>query len=209
MTEEKRAPVEPPADPPLPAAVDPSTPSPAAAGTPTPPAAGEASASDWETRFRYLFADFENYRKRAERDRESVRLRAEGEVLRKLLPIQDSFDRAREFVRGAPPADPIRKGLELLGREWDGFLRQEGIEPVARVGVRFNADEHEVVGEAEPGSRHPPGTVAEVVQQGFRFRGRLLRPAKVLVARPPPPPPGEGVAVAQTTARLSHEAPSE
>jgi molecular chaperone GrpE len=201
MTEEK----PPSADPPIPAVVDTPAESAGPPETPAPPVAGEPSGSDWETRFRYLLADFENYRKRAERDRDSVRLRAEADVLRTLLPIQDSFDRAREFVRGAPHSDPVRTGMELLGREWDGFLKRAGIEPVAQVGSRFSADEHEVVGQAEPGSGHAPGTVVEVIQQGYRFRGGLLRPAKVLIARPPSPPPSEGMAVAHRPPGLSDE----
>ncbi|HEV2166295.1 MAG TPA: nucleotide exchange factor GrpE [Thermoplasmata archaeon] len=151
--------------------------------------------TDWESRFKYLLADFENFRKRAERERESVRFRAEADVLRNFLPIQDSFERAREFVRKAPHADPVRKGMELLAREWDGFLKREGIEPVAHVGGRFNPDEHEVMGEAPPPTGQSPGTVLEVVQQGYRFPGGLLRPAKVLIARTPPTPePTERVA---------------
>jgi molecular chaperone GrpE len=149
-----------------------------------PPAAPEVRPpADWETRFKYLFADFENFRKRVTRERESVRLGAEAEVLRTILPILEAFEKAREFVRKAPPSDPVRQGMELLGREWDGFLNQEGLRPVARIGGKVNAEDHEVVGEAFAPRSQAPGTIAEVVQQGYRFKGGLLRPAKVLLAR--------------------------
>lgn len=184
MTEEK-APSAPPVAA-APAAGEPEAPAAKSENRapPIPPEAGEPSSPEWESRFKYLLADFENYRRRAERDRESVRRRAEADVLRNLLPIQDSFERAQEFVRTAPPSDPIRKGMELLAREWDGFLAREGIQPVARVGNRFDAEEHEVVGESAPTPGQSAGTVIEVIQQGYRFRGGLLRPAKVLIARP-------------------------
>jgi molecular chaperone GrpE len=157
----------------------------AEAAAPTaPPAAPEARPpADWETRFKYLFADFENFRKRVTRERESVRLGAEADVLRTILPILEAFEKAREFVRKAPPTDPVRQGMELLGREWDSFLNQEGLRPVARVGGKVSADDHEVVGEAFAPRSQAPGTIAEVVQQGYRFKGGLLRPAKVLLAR--------------------------
>jgi molecular chaperone GrpE len=204
MTEEKTPSAGPSVDPPTeaPPEKNPGAPepeAPAATGT-------ESTVAEWESRFKYLLADFENYRKRSDRDRESVRLRAEADVLRNLLPIQDSFERAREFVRHAPHADPVRKGMELLAHEWDEFWKREGIEPVARVGTRFTADEHEVVGEAASTPGHPPGTVIEVVQQGYRFRGGLLRPAKVLVARTPST---AGLTATSPPAHLPNEQPSE
>ncbi len=163
------------------------------AASPATPPDPSTLAVEWESRFKYLFADFENYRKRTERERDSIRRRAEADVLRNLLPIQDAFERAREFIRHAPRSDPVRKGFDLLGHEWDAFLKREGIEPVAKPGNRFDPDENEVVGEGPVSSGHPVDTVVEVVQQGYRFQGGLLRPAKVIVARPRrAAPPEEG-----------------
>ena len=161
MTDEKAPPEGPPSRPPAgatPPATAEGTPPETALESPVPPTAeSQATSTDWESRFKYLLADFENYRKRAERDRESVRFRAEADVLRNLLPIQDSFERARDFVRKAPHSDPVRKGMELLAHEWDAFLKREGIQPVAHVGSRFDPDEHEVMGEAPPPPGSPPG----------------------------------------------------
>jgi molecular chaperone GrpE len=147
------------------------------------PVPEETTPPDWESRFKYVLADFENYRKRSERDREAIRRRAEGDILRTFLPIHDSFERAREFLNDVPATDPVRRGIELLAREWETFLKREGIAPVAEVGRPFDSDEQEVVGETAPSPGHAPGTVAAVVQQGYRFGGGLLRPAKVLVVR--------------------------
>jgi molecular chaperone GrpE len=170
--------------------------------TPPPPEPGKADGTsedeepdapeaerepDWETRFKYLFADFENYRKRGEREREAARNRAEAELLKDLLPIHDAFERARESSKSAAASDPIRKGLELLSKEWDGFLAREGVRPLATPGSSFNADDHEAVAEAPVRAGRAAGTIVEVVQQGYRFRGGLLRPAKVVVARTPAP----------------------
>jgi molecular chaperone GrpE len=157
-----------------------------------PPAAAEsppASAEDWATRYRYLLADFENYRRRTEREREGISRQARGGLIRELLPILEAFRSARDAVQKLPAEDPVRHGLDLLDREWATFLKHEGVTPIAEVGQPFRADEQEAVGEAPASEGTPSGTVAEVVQQGYRFYGGVLRPAKVVVARAGPPVP--------------------
>ncbi|HXY47195.1 MAG TPA: nucleotide exchange factor GrpE [Thermoplasmata archaeon] len=150
---------------------------------PTPAAPVTATAEDWATRFKYLFADFENYRRRTERERQTMTRQVRAGMLRELLPILEGFQTAEEALDHLPPSDPVRKGLEILDREWMTFLKHEGVEPVAAVGQPFRAEDAEAVGETAASSDHPAGTIAEVVQQGYRFYGGLLRPAKVVVAR--------------------------
>lgn len=145
--------------------------------------ATETPAEDWATRYKYLFADFENFRRRAERDREGASRQARGGMLRELLPILEGFRAAREATAHLPVDDPMRRGMELLDREWSTFLKHEGVEPVAKVGSPFRPDEEEAVGETATALGTPDGAVVEVVQQGYRFFGGLLRPAKVVVAR--------------------------
>ncbi len=159
-------------------------------GPPSPsPPEGEAAApapptsEEWANRYRYLLADFENFRRRVEREREAISRQARGAMLRELLPIVEAFRAAREAIGTRTGADPIRHGLELLDREWMTFLKHEGVVPVATVGEAFRPDEQEADGEAPPRDGVPDGSVAEVVQQGYRFFGGILRPAKVVVAR--------------------------
>jgi molecular chaperone GrpE len=147
----------------------------------TPPEAAE----DWATRYKYLLADFENFRRRTDRERESITRQARAGLIRELLPIIEAFRSARAAATALPPKDPLRHGLELLDREWMTFLKHEGVAPIAVVGQPFRPDEEEAVGEAPPGEGVPEGAVAEIVQQGYRFFGGTLRPAKVIVARAP------------------------
>ncbi len=107
-------------------------------------------------------------------------------MLRELLPIIEAFRAARDSIGKLPSDDPVRRGMELLDREWSTFLRHEGVEPVAKVGSPFRPDEAEAVGEGFVPHGTPDGSVVEVVQQGYRFFGGLLRPAKVIVGRHPP-----------------------
>ena len=162
----------------------PETPAASSASAPAP--VEPEPAEDWETRFKYLLADFENFRRRAERDRETTVRQARGALIRELLPILEAFRAARPSWESLPARDPVRAGFELLDREWATFLKHEGVEPVARVGDPFHANEEEAVGEMPASEGVPEGAVAEIVQQGYRFFGGLLRTAKVMVARTPP-----------------------
>ncbi len=153
--------------------------------TSSPVTGTEASplAEDWSMRYKYLYADFENYRRRSERDRESISRQTRAGMIRELLPILEAFRIARETVGKLPAGDPVRRGMELLEQEWSTFLKHEGVEPVAQVGSPFRAEEEEAVGEAQVPEGAPDGAVVEVVQQGYRFFGGLLRTAKVIVGR--------------------------
>ncbi len=140
-------------------------------------------SSDWESRFKYLLADFDNFRRRTDRDRTVLRSEAEANLLRRLIPLVEGFQTAEVAGRSLPASDSLRQGLELLGRELDAVLRSVGFAPVARVGEPFRPEEHEAVGEIVGSKDVSDGAIAEIVQQGYRFQGGLLRPAKVLVAR--------------------------
>jgi molecular chaperone GrpE len=160
------------------------------ASAPAPPPAPPEEAEDWASRYRYLLADFENFRRRTEKNRDLISRQARAGLIRELLPIFEASRAARAAVAGLPPSDPIRHGLELLDREWSTFLKHEGVEPIATVGEPFRPDEEEAVGEAPVHGELREGSVAEIVQQGYRFFGGVLRPAKVLVARAPIEPGG-------------------
>ena len=165
--------------------------------TVAPPAEAQ-DAGDWESRFKYLLADFDNFRRRTERDRAGARSEAEGALLRRLIPLVEGFRQAEAAGRTLPASDPLRRGLELLGHELEAVLRSVGFAPTAAVGEPFRPEEHEAVGEIEAPKGVSEGAVAEIVQQGYRFQGGLLRPAKVLVGRmsagkaPSVPPAPEG-----------------
>jgi molecular chaperone GrpE len=155
----------------------------ATGSAPAPGPKATTGSSDWESRFKYLLADFDNFRRRTDRDRTTVRAEAEAGLLRRLIPLVEGFQNAESAGKSLPATDPLRQGLELLGRELDTVLRSVGFTPVARIGDPFRPEEHEAVGEITGATDISDGAVAEIVQQGYRFQGGLLRPAKVLVAR--------------------------
>jgi len=125
-------------------------------------------------------ADFENYRKRIERERHEDGQRAAARLIQTLLPVLDAFERALE-AHDDPAYEEYRKGLELIYRQlWDALARQ-GLERIEAKGEPFDPYVHEAVERVES-EELEDGTVIEVLQAGYRMRGNVLRPASVRVA---------------------------
>ena len=124
-------------------------------------------------------ADFENYKKRVERDRAAATADAEAALLRQVLGTVDNLERALQAQDGG--AESLREGIALTHRELVAMLEALGVETLAPLGQPFNPAEHQAILH-EPAEGFEPGTVAEVYRKGFRYRDRLLRPALVKVA---------------------------
>lgn len=137
-----------------------------------------------QVRDHYLrkLAEFDNFRKRIEREREELQRTASELLVRELVPVLDNFDRA---VRHAADSDAetFRKGVEMIARQlWD-VLERQGLEAVDPTGQPFAPEYHEAVQRVENASL-VPGTVAWTLAKGYLFSGKLLRPAMVGVVVP-------------------------
>jgi molecular chaperone GrpE len=131
---------------------------------------------------RRVQADFENYRKRMLREQTSLVERATEGLIAQLLPVLDALDSALANVDASESEElaKVRKGLELVRGELLGVLEKSGLSRVEAEGKPFDPNEHEAVMQEE-GDGEP--VVSEVVRPGYRFKGRLLRPAMVKVTR--------------------------
>ncbi len=132
-------------------------------------------------------ADFENYRKRIERERGESYQRTLGEIVTQLLPVADNLRRAVETETsvGADESEEFRRflhGVELVSKQLSGVLETFGVEPVETVGRPFDPHVHEAVA-TEQSDVHEPDTVVAEIARGYRLGGRLLRPALVKVAK--------------------------
>jgi molecular chaperone GrpE len=133
----------------------------------------------WQTLIRRQ-ADFENYRKRIERERREDSQGAVARVIEGLLPVLDAFERALA-AHDDPAYEEYRKGFELIYRQlWDALSRQ-GLERIEAEGKVFDPHVHHAIERVES-EEHPDGTVLEVLQPGYAFRGKVLRPTTVRVA---------------------------
>jgi molecular chaperone GrpE len=128
-------------------------------------------------------ADFENYRKRIEKERQQDRHRGVEGLIEQLLPMLDAFDRA--LVGHDDPANAdYRKGFEMIrGQLWSALAKQ-GLERVQSVGKEFDPHLHHAIENVET-AEHAPGVVVGELQPGYLFHGRVLRPAMVRVSAAP------------------------
>lgn len=126
-------------------------------------------------------ADFDNFRKRTERERRDLARYAASEAMRDLLEVSDNLERA--LGAGGSPED-VRTGVEMTLRQMRDVLRRHGVEEVEAVGERFDPAIHEAVSRQEDPTAGE-ATVVEQLQRGYRLHDRLLRPARVVVAVPP------------------------
>jgi molecular chaperone GrpE len=126
-------------------------------------------------------AEFENYRKRVERDREQAGTDASAAVLKALVPTIDNLDRALEATAAE---GTLREGVELTRRELHALLERQGVTTEDPIGQPFDPQRHQALShDVVPG--RPEGTVVEVFRKGYSYRDRLLRPALVKVAKAP------------------------
>ena len=126
-------------------------------------------------------AEFDNYRKRVERERRELSQYAGADILADLLPIIDDLERALQAPAGGD-ADAYRRGVELIQKQMSDFLRKRGVKPIEAVGAQFDPRYHEAVMQ-EVSSEHREGEVMAELRRGYTLGERLLRPAVVKVAK--------------------------
>jgi len=128
-----------------------------------------------------LQAEFENARKRAERERIDYREYATGNVVEQFLPVLDNFELA---LKSTGTAEQLRHGVELIVKQMEEILRQLQVNPIPTVGEAFDPRIHEALGTVERLDL-PDQHVAEEIRRGYKLRERLLRPAMVRVVHNP------------------------
>jgi molecular chaperone GrpE len=144
------------------------------------------SDENWERLLR-LTADFDNFKKRAAREKgEAIKFANEG-ILQKLIPVLDSFDMAAAAVQsadGGAANQSLQTGVNMVFQQLKKTLAETGLEEVDATGKPFDPNLHEAVSQKET-TETPEGHVLQQLRKGYKFRERLLRPASVVVARQP------------------------
>jgi len=128
-------------------------------------------------------ADFDNYRKRIERERRELSEYAAADVLLELLPIIDNFERALQAPAGGD-SEAVTRGIELIHKQMLDLLRKRGVTLIDALGADFDPNVHQAVIH-EPSDDHREGEVMQELQRGYKLGDRLLRPAMVKVAKRP------------------------
>jgi molecular chaperone GrpE len=158
-----------------------------AAGAPPPDAdALRAELAAMRDRHLRLQAEFDNFRKRLQRDREDAHRQDKERLLRELPDVLDNLERAQRHA-GAPDAEPesLAQGVELVSRQLREILARFGAEPMTALGAPFDPHRHEAMARVPTAGDPPDGTVVEELRRGWLLDGRVLRPALVAVASLP------------------------
>ena len=137
---------------------------------------------DYYDRLLRKTAEFDNYRKRVERDRQSMAESAAADLMRDLLPLVDDLERALKADAGGEGAEAYRRGVELIHRQLLEILRRRGVTPIEALGADFDPHVHQAVS-YEPAQGRRDGEVIEEFARGYRLGERLLRPTMVKVAK--------------------------
>lgn len=147
----------------------------------TEPGKPDPTEPDLLDQMKRLQADFENYRKRTERERESWEEQGRRDLILNLLPVFDALEQAA----GSPPhpggVSAYHAGIRAIERRFHETLEAAGAEPMLSLGTAFDPRRHEGVGMEPPHSGYVEGTVCGVLQEGWLYRGDVLRPARVIV----------------------------
>ena len=148
-----------------------------------------AKADEYLDKYRRSVADFANYRKRQDRERENEMRRVSMQVLRRLLPPLDDLYRALESVPPEYGDSPWLEGIRLIDRKLNGILDEFHVKPIEALGKPFDPHYHSALLQEESDT-YPEGTVMEELQQGYMLGDDVLRPSVVKVSKGPGPSHG-------------------
>jgi molecular chaperone GrpE len=137
---------------------------------------------DYYDRLLRKTAEFDNYRKRVERDRQSMTDAVTTDVVRDLLPLVDDLERALKADTGADGAEAYRKGVELIHRQLLEILRKRGVQAIEALGADFDPHFHQAIAH-EPAEGRREGEVIEEFGRGYTLNDKLIRPSIVKVAK--------------------------
>ena len=126
-------------------------------------------------------ADLDNFRKRATQEKLQAASRGKADLLHALMPILGNMRLALQHAD--QDADAVRQGVQMIWQQFEGFMRDQGIEPIATIGEPFDPAHHEALSTVPATDDHPPDTIVAEIKAGYLFEGRLLSAAQVVVAR--------------------------
>jgi molecular chaperone GrpE len=147
----------------------------------------KAQLDDRGGQYMRIAADFDNYRKRTQREKEELEQQIKCSTINELLPVVDNFERARSHIKPQTEQETtIHKSYQSVYKQLVDCMKRVGVSPMRAEGKEFDPNLHEAV-MRQPTAEHPEGTVIEELQRGYMMGDRVLRHALVKVAAPPDP----------------------
>jgi len=137
--------------------------------------------AEMQDRYIRLSAEFDNYRKRTLREKMELTKYASENILLKLLPFMDDFDRALQNIEDAKDCAAVRAGIELINTKFVDFLKQNGVTEVEAQNCVFNFDLHDAVAKVQVDDENMKGKIVDVVLKGYYLQDKVIRHSKVVV----------------------------
>jgi len=142
----------------------------------------KAKADEYLNRLKYLQADFENYQKRVEKEREELLKRGNEELIMKLLSVVDDLERAVEAGKSSSDKEVLVSGVEMVLKQFQAALAEEGLSQIEAVGKPLDPELHEAVSTVET-DQCPENIIVRVLRKGYSLNGKVIRPSVVEVAK--------------------------
>jgi len=142
----------------------------------------KAEAAEYLDHLQRLKAEFENYKKRLLREQTQFLELASQNLMGKLLPVLDNFELALLAAEDSQDFERLVKGIEMVYSEFKDVLHKEGLQVIESIGKQFDPQVHEAVMQVHS-DEHEDNTVIDVLRQGYTFKGKIIRPAMVKVAK--------------------------
>ena len=141
----------------------------------------EEKLAEMQDKYIRLSAEFDNYRKRTLREKMELSKYAAEDLLKKIIPLMDDFDRALSHMDKATDCVAMKDGIDLIYNKFSDFLKQNGISEIESLNSNFNVDLHEAVAKLPVDEEDKKGKVVDVLQKGYYIQDKVLRFSKVVV----------------------------
>ena len=141
----------------------------------------EEKLAEMQDKYIRLSAEFDNYRKRTLREKMELSKYAEENLMLKIIPLMDDFERALQHMDSASDITGIKNGIDLIYNKFGEFLKQNGIKEIDALNCNFDVDLHEAVAKVPATDNAKKGKVADVVLKGYYLHDKVLRFSKVVV----------------------------
>jgi molecular chaperone GrpE len=141
----------------------------------------EEKLAEMQDKYIRLSAEFDNYRKRTLREKMEMSKYAAEDLLLKIIPIMDDFERALAHMDTAMDCAAMKSGIDLIYSKFSEFLKQNGVKEIESLNNTFNVDLHEAVAKTHVNDDNKKGTVVDVIQKGYYLQDKVLRFSKVVV----------------------------
>jgi molecular chaperone GrpE len=143
----------------------------------------EKKLEETNDRFLRLFSEFDNYRKRTAKEKLELVKTASEDIITALLPVLDDLERACSLETPEGRSTSSNEGLSLIMNKFKAILRQKGVEEIPGTGHEFDTDLHEAITHVPAGGKEQRGKIVDEVQKGYKLNGKVIRYARVVVAK--------------------------